>query len=187
MADVSALRTVFEAYEREYASALEGDALIAAYDYVLKCSHLFNVLDTRGAIGVTERANYFRRMREMTRTIARQYVKQRADMGHPLMKMSRRWRGQSTQTPPAMPAASNAPADFLLELGIEEMPAQDVTKALDYAREAAPDLFDKLRLDHNGLEVHATPRRIVVKAFDVAPRQRDQESVAKGSARRPRL
>ena len=71
------MKTVYDTYEREYAQALEGDALIAAYDYVLKCSHLFNVLDTRGAIGVTERANYFRRMREMTRTIAKEYVAQR--------------------------------------------------------------------------------------------------------------
>ena len=62
---------VFDTYEREYGRALEGDALISAYDYVLKCSHLFNVLDTRGAIGVTERASYFRRMRDMTRTALR--------------------------------------------------------------------------------------------------------------------
>ena len=51
VANVDALKTVYDTYEREYAQALEGDALIAAYDYVLKCSHLFNVLDTRGAIG----------------------------------------------------------------------------------------------------------------------------------------
>ena len=48
VADVDALKTVYDTYEREYARALEGDALISAYDYVLKCSHLFNVLDTRG-------------------------------------------------------------------------------------------------------------------------------------------
>ena len=65
---------------------------------MLKCSHLFNVLDTRGAIGVTERANYFRRMREMTRTIAKEYVAGREALGYPLMKMAtaggarrRRW------------------------------------------------------------------------------------------------
>ena len=81
VADVDALRSTYDTYEREYARALEGDALIAAYDYVLKCSHLFNVLDTRGAIGVTERATFFRRMRDMTRAIAQQYVAQREALG----------------------------------------------------------------------------------------------------------
>ena len=97
VADVAALQTVFNAYEREYSRALEGDALIAAYDYVLKCSHLFNVLDTRGAIGVTERANYFRRMRAMTRQIASEYVAQRQKLGHPLQKMAKRWAGAALQ------------------------------------------------------------------------------------------
>ena len=180
VADVDALRTVFNAYEREYARALEGDALIAAYDYVLKCSHLFNVLDTRGAIGVTERANYFRRMREMTRTIAAEYMSNRAQLGYPLMKMAERWRGAVAHVPADMPAAPTQPADFLLEIGVEELPAQDVDAALSQARAAAPALFDELRLDHAGLEVHATPRRIVVLAKQLAANQRDEEFVAKG-------
>ncbi len=180
VADVDALRTVFKVYEREYARALEGDALIAAYDYVLKCSHLFNVLDTRGAVGVTERANYFRRMREMTRHIAAEYIARRAQLGHPLMKMSERWRGAPVQALPAMPEPPSEAADFLLEIGVEEMPAADVENATQQARIAAPALFDELRLEHAGIEVHATPRRIVVHARDVMPRQLDAESVAKG-------
>lgn len=180
VADVDALRTVFNVYEREYGRALEGDALIAAYDYVLKCSHLFNVLDTRGAIGVTERANYFRRMREMTRHIAAQYIARRAQLGHPLLKMSERWHGAAVQVPPAMPESPSQAADFLLEIGVEEMPAVDVEIALQHARRAAPALFDELRLEHAGIAVHATPRRIVVHARDVTPRQLDEEFVAKG-------
>ncbi|MCY4464670.1 MAG: glycine--tRNA ligase subunit beta [Chloroflexi bacterium] len=180
VADVDALRKVFNAYEREYARALEGDSLIAAYDYVLKCSHLFNVLDTRGAIGVTERANYFRRMREMTRNIAAVYIAQRAQLGHPLMKMSERWAGTTVQVPPAMPEPPNAAADFLLEIGVEEMPAADVEIALQQARKAAPALFDELRLEHAGIEVHATPRRIAMTAAQLQPRQPDEETIAKG-------
>ena len=180
VADVDALRTVFNAYEREYARALEGDALIAAYDYVLKCSHLFNVLDTRGAIGVTERANYFRRMREMTRTIAAEYTAKRAQLGHPLMKMSERWPGAAVQVPAAMPEPPAEAADFLLEIGVEEMPADDVAAALEQAKTAAPALFDELRLGYEGLEIYTTPRRIVVIARKVAPRQSDEEFIAKG-------
>ena len=180
VADVAALRSTYDTYEREYARALEGDALIAAYDYVLKCSHLFNVLDTRGAIGVTERATYFRRMREMTRTIAAQYLAQREALGFPLMKMADKWPGAPRQTPVEMPSAPTDAADVLIEIGVEEMPADDVDAALAQARTAAPALFDELRLTHAGLDVHATPRRIVFIARAVAPRQTDEEFVAKG-------
>ncbi|NDJ62301.1 MAG: glycine--tRNA ligase subunit alpha [Chloroflexi bacterium] len=83
VADVDGLKATFDVYESESARALEAGLLIPSYDYVLKCSHLFNVLDTRGAIGVTERASYFRRMRDMTRRVARRYAEQREVMEHP--------------------------------------------------------------------------------------------------------
>lgn len=180
VADVTALKTVYDTYEREYAGALEGDALIAAYDYVLKCSHLFNVMDTRGAIGVTERANYFRRMREMTRAIAKEYVAGREALGYPLMKMSGRWRGAPAQVAREMPDPPTEAADVLVEIGVEEMPADDVTAALKQATAAVPVLFEELRLEQAGLDVYATPRRIVVIARNVSPRQADEEFIAKG-------
>ena len=180
VADVDALRATYDTYEREYVRALEGDALITAYDYVLKCSHLFNVLDTRGAIGVTERASYFRRMRDMTRTIAKQYVAQREALDYPLMKMADRWPGAAPQTLAEMPPAPTEAADVLIEIGVEEMPADDVAAVLDQTKSAAPALFDDLRLTHTGLDVFATPRRIAVLARSVAPRQADEAFVAKG-------
>src|SRR5215813_9498699 len=67
VADVEALKAVYDTYEREAKRCLEAHLVFPAHDYNLKCSHLFNVLDTRGAIGVTERANYFRRMRNVAR------------------------------------------------------------------------------------------------------------------------
>ena len=180
VADVSALKQVYDTYEREYSHALEGDALISAYDYVLKCSHLFNVLDTRGAIGVTERANYFRRMREMTRTIATEFVQKRESMGYPLMKMAHKWKAPPAQVAGDMPAAPSSAADLLLEIGVEELPADDVADVMSQLQSSAPALFDALRLSHDGVEVHATPRRIVIIAREVAPSQRDKEFVAKG-------
>ena len=179
-ADVDALGQVYGIYEREYARALEGDALIAAYDYVLKCSHLFNVLDTRGAIGVTERANYFRRMREMTRSIAKEYVLKREELGHPLMKMAEKWRGFQVQCPADLPPAPTSAADVLLEIGVEELPAADAAAVRRQAQADAAALFDDLRLACEGLEVYVTPRRIAVIGRQVAPRQADEEFVAKG-------
>ena len=60
--------------------------MLPAHDYVLKCSHTFNVLDTRGAIGVTERQGYFRRMRELARRVAVAYLEQRQELEYPLLK-----------------------------------------------------------------------------------------------------
>ncbi|MCA9883391.1 MAG: glycine--tRNA ligase subunit beta [Anaerolineae bacterium] len=180
VADVDALKQVYDAYEREYSRALEGDALISAYDYVLKCSHLFNVLDTRGAIGVTERASYFRRMRDMTRTIAHAYAENRTELGHPLMSMLSKWGVPLPEYAAIEPAAPTQPADFLFEIGVEELPASDVDDVLQQLETAFPALLDDLRLSYANVSVDATPRRIVVRAKNLAARQTDEEFVAKG-------
>lgn len=183
VADVDGLKKVYDTYEAEYHRALEGDALISAYDYVLKCSHLFNVLDTRGAIGVTERAVYFRRMRDMTRGIAKAYVEQRESLGHPLLRMNEQWgapeRVDTLQSVPQQSPPDEA-APVLLEIGVEELPAADVDVALEQLKANATALFDELRLEHGEVSVYATPRRLTIYAEDVAPRQNDIETVEKG-------
>ena len=60
-----------------------------AYDYVLKTSHAFNLLDAKGAIGVSQRASYIARVRNMAKKIASAYVEQREEMGYPLMKLEK--------------------------------------------------------------------------------------------------
>ena len=180
VADVDALRMVYDTYEHEVTNALEGEAIISAYDYVLKCSHLFNVLDTRGAIGVTERASYFRRMRDMTRNVTRAYAEQREAMGHPLTKKGANWVLPLPEFTPTQPPAPTQAADLLLEIGVEELPAQDVDAVIEQLKLSAPQMLADLRLSYAGLAVFATPRRIVVAAQQVAPRQTDEEFVAKG-------
>ena len=181
IADVAGLKQTFDVYEREYERALAAGAVTPAYDYVLKCSHLFNVLDTRGAIGVTERAGYFRRMRDMTRNIALAYSEQRQQLEYPLMHALDRWAAPPTPAPrrPAT-SAPDAPADILLELGTEELPAGDLSAALDQLGDLVPALLDDLRIDHAGVAIMGTPRRLVAHIKDAAPRQRDQESLVKG-------
>jgi glycyl-tRNA synthetase alpha chain len=63
--------------------------VLPAYDYCLKCSHTFNILDSRGAIGVTERAHFIARVRALARRAAEAYLKQREEMGYPLLKGQR--------------------------------------------------------------------------------------------------
>jgi glycyl-tRNA synthetase len=181
VADVVGLRQVYEVYENEHKRALEAGLLVPAYDYVLKCSHLFNVLDTRGAIGVTERAYFFRRMRNMTLNIAKAFAAQRESLGHPFNRLSTDWapQYQPAQLPEQIPAPTKE-ADFLLEIGVEEMPAADVDSVLAQLQSGGAALFDRLRLANKGVEVYATPRRIVVYARSLGTVQPDETEQVKG-------
>lgn len=85
-ASVDTLKDLFKIYEGEAERALEENLIIPSYDYVLKCSHTFNVLDARGAISVTERTHYIGRVRALARTVAKKYLDQRKNLGYPLLK-----------------------------------------------------------------------------------------------------
>ncbi len=84
-ADVDMLFKLFDMYEAESIRMNEKGLVLPSYDYCLKCSHVFNLLDARGAISVTERTQYIARVRHLARLVAHAYVKQREEMGHPLM------------------------------------------------------------------------------------------------------
>ncbi|MEW6447383.1 MAG: glycine--tRNA ligase subunit alpha [Bacillota bacterium] len=86
VADTAFLFTLFDGYEREADRVLKAELVLPAYDYVLKCSHTFNLLDARGAISVTERTGYIMRIRNLARACARRYIAQREALGYPLMK-----------------------------------------------------------------------------------------------------
>jgi len=85
-ADTTLLFTLFEKYETETLNTLKQGLVLPAYDYCLKCSHSFNLLDARGAISVTERTAYIARIRNLARKCAHGYLKLREDMGFPLLK-----------------------------------------------------------------------------------------------------
>ena len=84
--DADMLFNLFDIYEKEGLKLMEKGLVIPAYDYVLKCSHAFNTLDARGAVGVSQRASFIGRVRNMARNVAAAFVKQREEMGFPLLK-----------------------------------------------------------------------------------------------------
>lgn len=84
--DADMLFNLFDIYEKEGLKLMERGLVIPAYDYVLKCSHTFNTLDARGAVGVSQRASFIGRVRNMSRNVAAAFVKQREEMGFPLLK-----------------------------------------------------------------------------------------------------
>ena len=84
-ADVEMLRKFFDMCEAESIRMAEKELVLPTYDYCLKCSHLFNLLNARGAISVAERTSYIGRVRNLARLSAEGYLKQREKMGYPLM------------------------------------------------------------------------------------------------------
>lgn len=86
-ADVKMLVNLFNMYEAEAQRILSESLVLPAYEYTLKCSHTFNLLDARGAISVTERTRYIARVRDLARACAKQYLAQREKMGFPLGKV----------------------------------------------------------------------------------------------------
>jgi len=85
IADVDMLLKMFDMCEQESLRISEKGIVLPAYDYCLKCSHIFNILEARGAISVTERTSFIGRIRELANLVARNYLKQREELGFPMM------------------------------------------------------------------------------------------------------
>jgi glycyl-tRNA synthetase len=181
LADVDHMRELYRIYESEAIRCLEHKQTLPAHDFVLKCSHTFNLLDTRGAVGVTERAGFFHRMRDLSKQVAEAYLDERMELEYP-------WLGSGEDVPgkikkPSTGKAPSAPAPFLLEIGTEELPSGDVEDAIQQLTKAAPAMFSDLRLSYENLKVMATPRRLVLSLEDLAHQQDNLEQLVKGPPR----
>ena len=84
-ANVELLFSLFDSFEEEAMKLLDKNLVLPAYDYCLKCSHTFNLLDARKAISVAERTRFIGRIRNIARKVAIKYTEQRQEMGHPLL------------------------------------------------------------------------------------------------------
>jgi len=184
IASVERLRQMYDLFEAEAEACLAQKLVLPAHDYVLKCSHTFNVLDTRGAVGVTERQAYFGRMRDLSRRIAETYIEQRRRLEFPWLKGEASAQLEAAQASRQHSVNTGSlpttPSPFLLEIGTEELPAADLDSALEQLRQRFPALLAELRLSHGELRVAGTPRRLVVFVEDLAPRQPDLEQLVKG-------
>ncbi|MCK5138932.1 MAG: glycine--tRNA ligase subunit alpha, partial [Thermodesulfovibrionia bacterium] len=85
-ADIEMHLKLFEIYERESKRLLTKGLTLPSYDFCLKCSHTFNMLDARGALSVTERTAYIARVRNLSKLCAEGYLRMRKSMGFPLLK-----------------------------------------------------------------------------------------------------
>lgn len=181
IADVPRVRTMYDLFKAEAEAALAQGLVLPAHDYLLKCSHTFNILDTRGAIGVTERQVFFREMRDLARRVAEAYLEQRKSLGYPLLK-EKKDAPQPAEAAPAISGSSGASASLpcVLEIGTEELPPADVDAALSQLRQSIPAALAELRIPHGEIHVWGTPRRLSVYIEWLAPQQEDREEWVRG-------
>ncbi len=157
--------------------------VIPAYDYCLRCSHVFNILDARGAIGVTERQAYILRVRDLAKRCADEYLSHRESLGFPLVTRDANDADSGVDDRPAQAtsASDDSEGAFLLEVGAEEIPAR-------LAPGAAQQLLRMLQAEFKswGLAVveggrwDSTPRRLVVSFDKISLRQADRDESIKG-------
>ncbi|XBI77548.1 hypothetical protein VPH35_070628 [Triticum aestivum] len=180
-ANVDHIQKHFDDFEEEARSLLSLGLPIPAYDQVLKASHAFNILDSRGFVGVTERARYFGRMRSLARQCSQLWLKTREEIGYPLgtyqeaslvyphvsEKLSRKEVLGQAQT-------------FVLEIGTEELPPHDVVEATEQLEKSLVQILGKRRLSHGKVHSYGTPRRLAVVVENLSLKQMEEEVELRG-------
>uniref|UniRef100_A0A3B6T784 glycine--tRNA ligase n=2 Tax=Triticum aestivum TaxID=4565 RepID=A0A3B6T784_WHEAT len=180
-ANVDHIQKHFDDFEEEARSLLSLGLPIPAYDQVLKASHAFNILDSRGFVGVTERARYFGRMRSLARQCSQLWLKTREEIGYPLgtyqeanlvyphvsEKLSRKEVLGQAQT-------------FVLEIGTEELPPHDVVEATEQLEKSLVQILGKRRLSHGKVHTYGTPRRLAVVVENLCLKQMEEEVELRG-------
>jgi glycyl-tRNA synthetase len=191
IANIDRLRKMYVLYEQEARLALKSDLVVPALDYILRCSHTFNLLDSRGTVGVTERSIFFKRMRDLARKAAELYLNRREKSGYPWL--SRTGRVPEPQTQPAvmqLPLGHNGddvprlPRDgtspFLFEIGVEELPASHLDSGMAQLDSIVHQTLSRLRLNWDAIYIWGTPRRLTVFVPELANKQSDEELFIKG-------
>ncbi|CAN8070169.1 unnamed protein product [Agarophyton chilense] len=187
VADVQRNNQMFDIYEREANMLLAERLPIPAYNYLLKASHTFNILDARGAIGVTERARYFHRMRSLARDAAKLWLESREEKGFPLLGNEHLACTDKSPTKAFGEAGVAGPSDLVFEIGVEELPASDVSEAIAQVQKLINGILSEAQLSFSSIDVNGTPRRITTFIRDLQSRQNDEVKSIRGPPLRAAL
>ena len=182
-ANIELLRRLFDDFEAEAKRLAEEGLVLPSYEYCLKCSHTFNLLDARGAFSVTERTGYIARVRALAKLAAEGFYNQRKEMGFPLLK------GEAEEEKPVpSPEESHSPSsvhtgELILEIGTEEIPARFVPLLMDQLRGGIKKRLEEALIGHGEIECRGTPRRLILTVRDVSERQEGRSTVVFGPPR----
>lgn len=173
----------FEDFEKEAKELIARHLPIPAYDFVIKASHAFNMLDARGAISVTERTGYIARIRDLARLVAIEYVSTREKLGFPLLAHEKPTAAKK------LSALAKAPKfdprkrqDFLLEIGSEQLPATFVPIGCSNLEKAIRRLCEEHCLSFEDLQIFGTPQRLAILVKGLVEGTEEKEIVRRGPA-----
>jgi len=180
-ADIQMHLRWFEEYKDECLRLCDEGLVIPAYDYCMRCSHVFNILDARGAIGVTERQAYILRVREISKRCADAWLEHRKEAGFPLTAKAQTRKVDAVVGDEAAAAPVGESGAFLLEIGTEEIPARMAQKAARSLLSAVQKHLAGWGLEGvTGARCDSTPRRLVVGLDSVPLSQPDIVETNKG-------
>lgn len=160
----------FQDYEAEAKRLIAMNLPLPAYDFVLKASHAFNMLEARRFFSVTERVGYIARIRDLAKLVAEAYLVSREQQGYPLMRTVKpKVALQVPELPATLQKADpEKRAEFLLEVGSEELPATFVPIGMRNLEKSVRQLLDKEKIQYGEISVYGTPRRLAVAVADLA-------------------
>lgn len=151
----------FEEFEAEAKRLIKRHLPIPAYDFVIKASHCFNILEARGVISVTERTGYIGRIRALAKELAEEYIQSRHEQSYPLLKQKVAEK-QISLSPVSTKCDPSEREDFLLEIGSEELPATFVPIGIQNLEHLIQQFLQQEGFAFESLQTFATPRRLAV-------------------------
>lgn len=177
----------FDDYEKEAKKLIDKKLPLPAYDFVMKASHAFNMLDARGAISVSQRSSYIAKIRDLARLVAQGYLASRKEQNYPLLDRFKQYQEPPLPTIPSIEpsllrASPKETADFALEIGVEELPALFVPLGIEQLKKALEQLFDRQALPYDTIHVVGTPRRLIAYVTGLALATTAQQQRRRGPA-----
>lgn len=176
----------FEDFEKEAKKLIAKRLPLPAYDFVMKASHAFNMLDARGAISVSERSSYIAKIRELACLVAKLYVASREEQNFPLLnKFHTEEKVKSSVQPlpeSLMHPKENQREDFLLEIGLEELPATFVPIGVQGLQKAIKDFLLAHKIPFREIFAYGAPRRLAVVVEGLALTKPSQKIEKRGPA-----
>ena len=174
----------FDDFEKEAKQLMAKNLPLPSYDFVMKASHAFNILDARGLISVTERVGYITRIRDLTCLIAESYLASREEQGFPLLEKMTSHKEEliEAESLTVAPFDAKEREDFILEVGCEELPATFVPIGTQNLKRAIEALLKSHSLAYKAVQLYGTPRRLAVMVTELAKGKEAQVKERKGPA-----
>ncbi len=170
----------FNDFEKEAKTIAELHFPIPAYDFVMKASHAFNMLEARGVLSTTERTGYITRIRNLAKLCADEYLLIREEMKFPLLAPIKSTQKKSAAKEFPSNFDPKKTDDFLFEIRSEELPAVFIWNAKNNLEKAIEKLLRESSLDFDSITSFGTPRRLSVYAKGLSHGTCDQNIERKG-------